>query len=178
MQEIDSLVYRLQQGELDAFTDLFQRCETRVYRLALAILNNTQDAEDITQEVFLRVFRRIDTFQYQAAFNTWLTAIVVNTCRDFIRRQKIHQVISLDWLHPQPASREPTLADGIEQEREKRNLWACVAELDNKYRLPMVLFYREGLCAGEVAQILNLPVKTVYSRLNTAREHLQKHLKV
>ena len=70
MPELDSLVYRLQQGELDAFTELFHSCEGRVYRLALAILHNTQDAEDVTQEVFLRVFRRIESFQYQAAFNT------------------------------------------------------------------------------------------------------------
>ena len=93
-----------------------------------------------------------------------------------MRRQKIRQAISLDWLRPQPASHEPGLSEVIEQERDKKSLWACIDGLNDKYRFPMILFYREGFCADEVASILNVPVKTVYSRLNTARERLQKQL--
>jgi RNA polymerase sigma-70 factor (ECF subfamily) len=143
----------------------------------LTILKNEQDAEDVTQDVFLRVFRQINRFQYQAAFSTWLTAIVVNTCRDRLRRQKVRRVLSLDWLHPQPASREPTVAEGFEQEHKHTALWDCIDRMDDRYRLPMILFYRDGLCAKEIAMALNLPVKTVYSRLNTARELLQKQMR-
>jgi RNA polymerase sigma-70 factor (ECF subfamily) len=98
MTDLSMLVYRCQQGELAAFSDLFRRFETRVYRLALAILRDAHDAEDAAQEVFLRVFRQINNYQGESAFETWLTAIAVNYCRDRLRQRKLRQLISLDWL--------------------------------------------------------------------------------
>lgn len=82
MTDLDGLVHRCQQGELAAFTELFHACEGRIYRLAITILQNEQDAEDAVQDVFLRVFEQIKTFQGQAAFTTWVTAVTVNICRD------------------------------------------------------------------------------------------------
>ena len=85
METLD-LIKRCQQGELAAFTELFQQEETRVYRLAATILRNEQDAEDAVQDVFLRLFSQIKRFEGQSSFKTWLTAVIVNTCRDKLRR--------------------------------------------------------------------------------------------
>lgn len=170
MTDIDHLLTRCQQGELAAFTELFATCEGRVYRLALTILYDPLDAEDAMQDVFLRVFRNIGNYRGQSAFNTWLTAIVVNTCRDKLRRRKLRQAFSLDWLHHQPASQTPDIAETIEERWRKETVWAQVAKLDDSHRLPVILFYHEGLNADEVAQVLKLPIQTVYSRLNTARK--------
>ena len=177
MSELDRLIYHCQQGELDAFSELFQRCESQVYRLALTILKNEQDAEDAAQDVFLSVFRQINRFQYQAAFSTWLTAVVVNTCRDHLRRRKVRQVLSLDWIHPETCPSGPGVSEDFEQKRQHTVLWDCIDQMDDRYRLPMILFYRQGLSAKETALVLNLPVMTVYSRLNTAREMLQKQVR-
>ncbi len=174
MTDLDRLIDRCQQGELDAFAELFHQRKERVYRLALAILRNEQDAEDVTQDVFLRVSRQVGDFQGQSAFTTWLTAIVVNACRDKLRRQRLRRAIPLDWLRGKPAG--DSTPEMVEQERERRSLWACVDRMENTYRLPVILFYAEGLPAGEVAQVLRLPVQTVYARLNTAREKLRRAL--
>ncbi len=174
MSNLDHLIDRCQQGELDAFAELFHQRKERVYRLALTILRSEQDAEDVTQDVFLRVFRQVGDFQGQSAFNTWLTAIVVNACRDKLRRQRLRQAIPLEWLRRKPAG--DSSAEMAEEERERHSLWACVDQMETQYRLPVILFYYEGLSADEVAQVLKLPVKTVYSRLNTAREKLRRAL--
>jgi RNA polymerase sigma-70 factor, ECF subfamily len=167
---------RCQDGELAAFTELFAACEGRVYRLAVTILEDAQDAEDITQEVFLRVFRNIQSYQGQSAFTTWLTAIVVNACRDQLRRRKLRQAISLEWLRQRSDPQAAELADVAEERWKKKTLWAHVKRMDDAYRLPVILFYHEGLSANEVAETLNLPVETVYSRLNTARKMLRATL--
>ncbi|MFZ6027075.1 MAG: RNA polymerase sigma factor [Chloroflexota bacterium] len=173
MTENDHLLTRCQQGELAAFTELFTIHEARVYRLALTILYDSMDAEDAVQDVFLRVFRNIGTYRGQASFTTWLTAIVVNTCRDKLRRRKLRQTFSLDWLYRQPTSQTPDIAETIEERWRKETVWAKVAQLDEAYRLPVILFYHEGLNADEVAHVLDLSVQNVYSRLNAARKLLR-----
>ena len=170
--EIDDLVKRCQQGELAAFTQLFSEYENQVYRLALTILRNEQDAQDAVQDAFLRVFERIKRFQGQSSFKTWLTSIVVNLCRDRLRRRKVRQAFSLDWIRDQASSYRVT-KDVVRRERQ-RTLWAIIDQMDDKYRLPVILHYFEGLPCDEVAEILNIRTSTVYSRLNTARNKIRE----
>jgi RNA polymerase sigma-70 factor (ECF subfamily) len=176
MLDPEPLLARCRQGELAAFTELFAACEGRVYRLALTILGDPQDAEDAVQDVFLRVFRGIDGFRGGSAFTTWLTAIVVNTCRDKLRRRKVRRTFSLEWLHRQPCAQTPDIANTVDERWHKQSLWAAVQCLDEALRLPVILFYHEGFSADEVAQALKLPAQTVYSRLNTARKLLRAAL--
>ncbi len=175
MAEIDNLVQRCQQGELAAFTELFHVCETRVYRLALTILQNEQDAEDAVQDVFLRVFEQVKTFQGQAAFTTWITAVTVNICRDKLRRQKVRHAFSLEWLRGRAASKD--IAHEVAARQERQSLWEQINQLEEKYRLPLILHYHEHLSCDEVAHILGIKTSIVYSRLNTARLKLRETLK-
>lgn len=175
MSHLDNLVHRCQQGELAAFSELFQMQETAVYRLALTILQNEQDAEDAVQDVFLRIFEQIKGFHGQSAFKTWLTAIVVNSCRDKLRRRKVRRALSLDWLRGQ-ASHHNVPAE-VDQRQQSRRLWALInTELDDKHRLPLILHYHQRLSCAEVADILGIRTSTVYSRLNTARQRLREQL--
>lgn len=169
----DDLIIRCRQGDAEAFDSLFSCCEGQVFRLAATILGNEQDAEDVTQEVFLRLFRQIGKFQGQSSFTTWLTAIVVNACRDQLRRRKVRRIFLLDWLRGQVDHDDPDITGPVQERQQRQALWSLVDEMDEKHRLPVILFYQEGLSAGEVAQALNLPVKTIYSRLNTARQRLR-----
>lgn len=174
MYEVDPLVERCQQGELAAFTELFRSYETQVYRLALTILRDEQSAEDVVQDVFLRIFERIKEYRADASFKTWLTAVVVNLCRDRLRRQKVRQALSLEWLRGRGSGVD--MADVVAELQQRQTLWTWVNRLDEKYRLPVILHYHEGLPCGEVAQILKLPVSTVYARLNTARLQIRAML--
>jgi RNA polymerase sigma-70 factor (ECF subfamily) len=170
---LDSLITGCQSGDLSAFTELFHRCEGRAYRLAVTILRNTGDAEDVIQDVFLRIFRQIGGYRGDANFQTWLTAIIVNACRDRLRRQKIRRTIPLEWLRGNAIRDDTNPADEAEKRWELQTLWGIVNRMEDKYRLPMILFYHEGLTADEVGQVLKLPTHTVYTRLNAARQKLR-----
>lgn len=178
MSDLDELVRRCQQGELAAFTELFRRYEGQVYRLAVTILRDEQDAEDAVQDAFLRVFQRVKDYRGESSFRTWLTAVTVNICRDKLRRQKLRRALSLDRLRGRAARHEEADIPGVVAAREqRRTLWSLVDRLDEKHRLPVILHYHEGLSCGEVASVLGLPVSTVYSRLNTARLRLRAMLR-
>jgi RNA polymerase sigma-70 factor (ECF subfamily) len=172
MSDIDSLVQRCQQGELAAFTELFRLYEAQVYRLAVTILRHEQDAEDVVQDVFLRVFERIKSYEGHSSFKTWLTAIVVNTCRDRLRRQKVRYAFSLDWLRGKASAQD--VVEEVSQRQQQQQVWAMVNQLDEKYRFPLILHYVENLSCDEVATVLQIPTSTVYSRLNTARLKLRQ----
>ncbi|MCA9934957.1 MAG: RNA polymerase sigma factor [Ardenticatenaceae bacterium] len=171
MSDIDSLVERCQRGELAAFTDLFRLYESQAYRLAVTILHDEQDAEDAVQDVFLRVFERVKDYRGQSTFKTWFTSIVVNTCRDKLRRRKVRRALSLDWIRGKASAHD--VPGEVDQRQQQEQLWQMVNSLDEKYRLPIILHYVERLPCQEVAQILEIPTSTVYSRLNTAREKLR-----
>jgi RNA polymerase sigma-70 factor (ECF subfamily) len=174
MAERDSLVVRCQQGDLLAFSELFDRHEGGVYRLTLAILGNEKDAEDAVQDTFLKLFERLHDYRHDSAFTTWLTAVAVNVCRDRLRRLKVRRALSLEWL---PGLSSGENVDEVVSERFRRDtLWSAVERLEEKYRLPVILHYRQGLSCEEVATVLNLPVSRVYSRLNAARIRLRAAL--
>lgn len=172
MSDIDSLIQRCQQGELAAFTELFRLYEEQAYRLAVTILRHEQDAEDVVQDVFLRVFERIKSYAGQSSFNTWFTAIVVNTCRDKLRRQKVRHAFSLDWLRGKASAQD--VVEEVSQRQRQQQLWDLVNQLDEKYRLPLILHYLERLPCDQIAAVLQIPTSTVYSRLNTARIKLRR----
>jgi len=175
MSELDELVQRCQRGELAAFTELFRRYEARIYRLAVTILRHERDAEDAVQDVCLRVFERINRYRAESSFDTWLTAVIVNVCRDRLRRQKVRRALPLGWLYSQASSEN--VAETVADRLQRQTLWALVDRLEEKYRLPVILHYHEGLSCGEVAQVLALRTTTVYSRLNTARVQLRGMLR-
>lgn len=177
MSELDELVRRCRQGELAAFTELFRSYEARVYRLAVTILRDEQDAEDAVQDAFLRVFERIKDYRGESSFSTWLTAIVVNLCRDKLRRRKVRRALSLSRLRGRASSDAADLAEVVAACQQRQTLWSLVARLEEKYRLLVILHYHEGLSCGEVARVLGLRVSTVYSRLNTARLRLRAMLR-
>jgi RNA polymerase sigma-70 factor (ECF subfamily) len=170
--DTQELVNRCQQGELAAFTELFGRFETQVYHLALTILRNEYDARDAVQDTFLRVFERIKRYEGRASFNTWLTSVVVNICRDRLRRRKVRQALSLEWLRD--TSNGYSVMDEVDSRMHRQALWAYVDRLEDKYRLPLILHYFAEMPCEEVAQVLNTRTSTIYSRLNTARIRIRE----
>lgn len=178
--EIEGLVQRCRQGDLCAFTALFERFQDRLYDLAWAILRDEAEAEDAVQDTFLRVFERIDRYRGTSSFETWLVAVAVNVCRDRLRRRKVRQVLSLDWMGPgwlvRVLGRGEDPADAIQQQEHRRSLWDTVDRLDERHRLPLILRYHYGLSCGEVAEALGLSTGTIYVRLSEGRRILRQML--
>jgi RNA polymerase sigma-70 factor (ECF subfamily) len=174
MSELDELVQRCKRGELAAFTRLFRDHEARLYRLAVTILQDERDAEDALQDAYIRIFERIKGFQGKSALETWITAILVNVCRDRLRRRRVRRALPLDRLRDQAGDGD--VASDVAARSRRQTLWSLVDRLDDKYRLPVILYYHEGWSCGEVAGILSVRTSTIYSRLNTARIQLRTML--
>jgi RNA polymerase sigma-70 factor (ECF subfamily) len=174
----EDLIKRFQQGQSGAFDALFDRYKDYVYRVAFFIARNSGDAEEVVQEAFIDVLRALPHYDTAgpARFETWLYRVTVNRCRSRFRRKRLP---SADWDevgeqidrivngHPdhQPES------SAISRE-EKGALWRAVDALPEAHREVVVLRYQAGLSYEEIAQVMEINVGTVKSRLYNAHKKL------
>jgi RNA polymerase sigma-70 factor (ECF subfamily) len=172
------LVGRAQRGDQDAFAALVTRHQRYVYNLAYRLLRDTDEAEDLVQEAFLRAWKGLGAFRGEAKFTTWLYRIVTNLCYnrlDKLRRQLLDISVDDDDLAiPLSPVIEPPAV--IEAAEEHAYLHQQVSALPVKYRLVISLFYLQGFSYQEMAQVLDLPLGTVKTHLFRARERLRRRL--
>ena len=176
--EIYALVRRCQEGQLEAFSALFNEYQDHVYDLARTILRDGPAAEDAVQDSFLAVFQKIEGYKGEAAFETWLTAVTVNECRMRLRKRKIRQALSLEQLSPgklfRSEGKRKDVSDVVHRRQQRRTLWQMVDELNERLRLPLILRYRYELSCADIAQILDKKRSTIYQQLNEGRRELEK----
>ncbi|HSJ55447.1 MAG TPA: sigma-70 family RNA polymerase sigma factor [Anaerolineae bacterium] len=176
--ETEGLVGRCQRGDRLAIEVLIRRYQNYVYRLCYLVMRNEQDAEDMTQETFIRAFRALPKFEMRqgTSFDAWLYRIAVNACRSRMRR-KWYQV--LPWPEPAPQicgepEEQPERLCLTGEQREE--IMAAIDSLGDKHRLVVILRYYAGLSNEEIAQALSIPSGTVRSRLHIARQRLKELL--
>lgn len=160
--EIQKLADRAKRHEYDAFTQLMQCCMKDMYKTALAILMNDEDAADAIQDTILICWEKLHTLKQTQYFKTWLTRILINRCYDI--RRKNARLTSLEDYN------EPSYEDNCNLELKE-----ALGALDEKYRIVMLLFYGEGYCIDEIAKILKIPKSTVTTRLQRGREKLARY---
>lgn len=159
---------RCAEGDEQAIRWVLHRYRDRVVRLAAHVLHNPKEAEDIAQEAFVKAFRQIAQFRGESGFYAWLYRIVINLCLDRMRRKCMTAEMSLD------ESTLPTLA-AFSPDLDKRLAVSQVLDsLSPPMRAALVLREVEGLEYTEIADVLGIPVGTVRSRLNTAREQFRR----
>ncbi len=177
MQPDESIALEVQSGATGAFRLLMERYEDKMLRYARRFLFGYEDAEDQVQEVFLKAYANIRSFDPTRKFSSWLYRIAHNEFINAIKK-KGREPISFfdpDMLLPHPIAKERTDAEaeaGEMRELLKRSL----ASLAPKYREPLILFYEEELDYREIADILRIPVSTVGVRLNRGRAALKESL--
>ncbi|MGO8697916.1 MAG: sigma-70 family RNA polymerase sigma factor [Limisphaerales bacterium] len=182
------LVQRAKAGELDAFEALTARHEQRVFSLAMRLLRQEQDAEDVTQQTFLSALENLGGFRGEASFSTWLLRITTHAALKVIRKRKGLDVISLEEA-TEPADNSDTIPhpefiadwrqspEQMVQTREiQRLLDEALARLDEKHRLIFLLRDVEGLSVKETAETLGLSEANTKVRLLRARLQLREHL--
>lgn len=170
-----------QKGDSSAFEVLLTRYEKQVYHQALRLLGNPEDAADVTQEVFLKVWRSLPSFQGDSSFATWLYKLTDNAAIDLLRREKKRRGdASLD---DEEYQWDATLADpkgSPERALERQELQRAVSEglrkLSEEHRRVLVLRELNGLSYEEIADILSLSPGTVKSRIARARTALARLL--
>jgi RNA polymerase sigma-70 factor (ECF subfamily) len=178
------LVDRARNGDAAAFTELVNRYERKIFRLAKHITQNDEDAEDVLQESFLKAYSNLDTFQGQSKFYTWIVRIAVNEALMKLRKRKSDRTVSLD--EPQDTGEE-TVAREIavwegdpeqkySQEELREILERAIDSLKPSFRTVFVLRDIEELSTEETAESLGISVPAVKSRLLRARLQLREKL--
>ena len=168
-----------QQGDRDAFQSLFEAYKDKVFSIAVYSSGGDRTlAEDVTQQIFLKLFTAIRQFRGDSEFTTWLYRLVVNACLDERRRRRRW----LSWGETETTVAMKNVSDKKPQERQYARLEVAEAvrvaieELKPKFRLPILLKYIEGLSYEEIAEVMGCSKGTVASRLNRGHSQLAKRL--
>ena len=178
------LISKAKAGDVEAFEQLIEAYQKKVYNLVLRMTGNQDDAADLAQEAFISVFRSISGFKEQSSFSTWVYRITTNVCLDEIRKRKNRKVISIDEeihmddgdIKRQVISEEP-LPDELAEREELRSIVnAAINSLPEDQRIVLTLRDLNGLSYDEIAKILDCPGGTVKSRINRARQALRNVL--
>lgn len=178
------LIDRCKEGEIAAFDELIRRYEKRVFSFAYRISGNHDDASDVTQEAFIRVFNSIKTFRGDANFTTWIYQIVKNVYLDSRKKAKSHRLTSLDEyidLDENSVTRQiedegPSPIEVVEQKEREMIVQRAINSLPDYQRIIVTLYHMQHQSYEEIADILRLPIGTVKSRLNRARLALLEKL--
>ena len=179
------LIGRSQRGDIAAYEEIFKRYRGRIYNLLYRIVSDEGDAADLTQEVFVKVFRMLPSLKAHRAFNSWLRKVATNSALDYLRKHSHMRTESLDEKtvlgDDQTVDREiPSWEDNPEKAVETSNLQEVVqraiSSLDDDHRMVVVLHHLEGLDVHDIAKTLGVPEGTVKSRLARAREQLKRKL--
>ncbi len=168
-----ALLARAAEGDHAAFERLMRRTEDMVFAVCLRMLGDRESALDATQDVYLTLFRKADTFRGGSAVTTWLYRIAVNTCYDHLRRRSRRRADPLPDHHDPP---DRSAADALEAAEVRGDLQDALRRLPEEFLAPIVLADIQGMALPDVAETLELPLGTVKSRLFRGRRRLAEML--
>jgi len=184
---VDAIENRLAKlaraGDRGAFRELVGLYKDRLFNLAYRMLGSRHEAEEIVQETFLRVFANLDSYQAEKKFSTWIYRIAHNLCIDRMRRRR--KTYSLDAElsdaegldgYAQMSADQSSPEDRLVLSETQRRVREAILELPDKYRAAIILKYMQDLSLNEIAEILDLPVSTVKTRVHRGREFLRQKL--
>ena len=177
------IIRRCKRGEEEAFQEILARYRTPIYNLCWRMTRNDEDARDLGQEVFIKVFRLLDRFDEEYAFHSWLFRIATNHCIDHLRRQRL-RFLSFErdggGVDEEAVMQVPSDDPGPDELLQRREAVArleeIIAELPPHYRVITLLRHDQQLSYEEIAESLQLPLGTVKARIHRARNMIQQLL--
>jgi RNA polymerase sigma factor (sigma-70 family) len=173
----EQIISRVRGGETRFFEELVRRYQDPVFAMALRFIGHRGDAEDVAQEVFLRVHRSLDGFKGDAKFSTWLYRITFNLSADWLRRnRKADRKAAGIEEAGDVADGRVNIETGVLDSEERDRVNRALDGLDEKYRHVVVLLYYQKMSYEQIASVLGVPLKTVETRLYRARRLLREAL--
>ncbi|MEZ4919992.1 MAG: RNA polymerase sigma factor [Saprospiraceae bacterium] len=174
----EELLQAVAQGQQEAFAKLYQRFATQVYNTALSYLQQTEDAEEVTQDVFVNIHRSASNFQGNSTVRTWIYRIAINKCMDKLRQKSAQNRFRLFPLQPEinepPEFRHPGIL--LENKEAASRLFHHIYSLPETQKTAVILSYVEDLPRQEVADIMGTSRKAVESLLQRAKKSLREKL--
>jgi RNA polymerase sigma-70 factor (ECF subfamily) len=170
-------------GDRHAFRQLVDLYQQKIYHLAYRMLGNIQEAEDVVQDTFLRVYTNLGKYDPAQKFSTWIYRIGTNLCIDLLRKRKRKQKISLDAnLYDSESTDGYAVLPSDENEQPdhrlvlsetKRQVQEAVDSLPEQYKSIVILRYLHDMSLQEISEVLDMPVTTIKTRLHRGREYLR-----
>ncbi len=166
-------------GNEAAIEMLVHQYETGVFRLALSIVGDAAEANEITQETFIAALGALPAYQEKQSFKAWLYTIALNHSRSHLRKRKIRERLRTTLTHLFRIETEKQISpeDMAIQNEKEAQIWSALNQLDERYRTVVVLRYFHELSIAEISEILSVNEGTIHSRLHSARERLRNALK-
>jgi RNA polymerase sigma-70 factor (ECF subfamily) len=173
------LIEQTLQGRSAAFGQLVQKYQDRLYNTVVHVVGGSDDALDVVQEAFVQAFVKLDSFQQSSAFYTWLYRIAFNVAASHRRRRKTAVSVeqTRDLTGEEPVDQGMGPSERMEIKERCRQIQDAIATLSEEHRSVLVLREIDGCCYETIAEVLQLPIGTVRSRLHRARLQLRDQLK-
>ncbi|MDD4761410.1 MAG: RNA polymerase sigma factor [Candidatus Pacebacteria bacterium] len=171
----EQLVSLIKEGEVEYFREIVERYEKKIFFYVRRFLNNQDDARDLTQDVFVKVYKNIQSFDSEKRFSPWIYRIAHNEAVNIIKK-KIREPLNFfdpEVLFPHPVANEDPQSDA-EKNEIKKALEECLEDMDEKYKEVLILRYFEDMDYKDIAEILKIPVVTVGVRLNRGKDKLRE----
>lgn len=166
-KEIIYLIREARSQNKDSFMKLIEYYMKDMYKVSISILNNDEDAADDIQDTILACWEKMHTLKELKYFKTWMTRILINSCYD-IRKQQMKFV-------PYEEETQQGVTELTNDRDNNYEIKEALLALDEKYRVPIILFYGQGYRIKEIADILHMPMGTVQTRLSRGRKQLKKY---
>jgi RNA polymerase sigma-70 factor (ECF subfamily) len=181
--EDETLVRGAQSGDMSAFEELVARHRDKIYARAFSMTRSEEDALDLSQEAWVKAWQRLEQFQGDSSFATWITRITINLCLDHLRKKKRERAESVEEMDEEfggverqmPVERSNPTA-GLERQELRRRIDEAMAKLSYEHRTVLILHEFEELEYKRIAQVMNCSIGTVMSRLFYARRRLARLL--
>jgi RNA polymerase sigma-70 factor (ECF subfamily) len=184
MDQEKILIQKCKNGDIHSFELLIESYQSKVFNIAYRMLGNAEDASDVAQEVFLKIFKSISTFKEEASLSTWIYRIATNVCLDEIRKRKKENIISMNStiqledgeLNIQMETTDPRPDEILEEKELRDEVKDAIGCLKDEHKIVIILRDINGFSYEDISNILNCPLGTIKSRINRARNSLKNIL--
>ena len=168
------LIQQCLAGNRDVFEELVKRYKNLVYSVILRMVTDREEANDLAQDVFIKIYKNLDKYYPEYKFSTWVIRIATNHVIDY-RRKKKQETVPIDEVEFSLSAEESPEAAYIRRE-QKEELKKVVGDLPDMYKIPIVLYHEQGLSYQEISEIINEPLSKVKNRIFRGRRMLKENL--
>ena len=178
-QDIRKIIGEIQKGNTGAFAKIIEDYKKLIGYIVFRMVSNPADREDIAQDIFIKVYQKLNQFRFEAKFSTWISKIAYNTCINYLNKKETlisqnHLTIDKDWDSSLSNPNTPLLE--LEKIELSEKINQEILQLPENYRMAITLFHLQEFNYQEISEIMNLPVGTVKSYLFRGRQYLKEKL--